>query len=72
MGMDLSVQTLNLILLTYYNIHFLCTIMAQSFPWEFVEEKANISKQNIIFKPERGGDVRGVNGAKMFASLFPR
>ena len=37
-------------------------------PWEFVEEEEKISEHKII--SEGDGDVRGGNGATVFAYLF--
>ena len=61
------VQTLNLILLTYYELHCLCTILDQSFPLKSLEEEGGVSEQKI--RLEGDGDGRDGNGAKN-ASLF--
>ena len=61
-------QTLNLILLTSAELHFLCTIQAQSFPWEFVEEEDKNYERKIILKGD--GDGRDEIYAKVFSYLF--
>ena len=67
--MDLLVQTLNLILLTYSKLHFLRTIIYHiSPPWYFLDEEEKLSEQKIIFKGD--GDGRGGNGNNFFAYLF--
>ena len=62
------IQTLNPILIVSAKLHCLCTILDNSFPMRICTEEDKFSEQQFSLKG--GGDGRGGNGAKVFASLF--
>ena len=65
--MYLIVQTLKVTLLTSTKLYYICTILDQNPPSEFVEEEEKFYKQKISFKGD-GYRIYG-NGSKTFAYL---
>ena len=69
--MDLLFQVLNLILLVSEKLHYMCTILVQSYSLRICREGGEHSEKNeqkISLKGD--GNGRDGNGAKFFASLF--
>ena len=68
MGMEIIVYMINLILTTSTKHHFLCTLLAHTPQWQFVEEEEIIFEQQTSFKG--GSDERGVNSDKKMHLSF--